>query len=219
MRAYLPLLSRNPPTIDVAHMLLRNMSANATADTRTPIFYGGWNDKLFKNYIWRTPTVFNKGVGTTKFDLAVCRNMNLIIDLPDRSMGFKDASGRVWNLNDLDGILAIEDVQNHPRPEPFLGSSTQGGSNFPNLINLYNIMKETLQVSKNAYSLGQSSSSRIGSMERNIISMQNDITHIPHHMVIQDEEEEEEDGQNMDGGLLGYLSLLNLTVFPRLRPI
>ncbi|MFS7911485.1 hypothetical protein Hanom_Chr02g00118691 [Helianthus anomalus] len=171
---------------------------NATADTRTPIFYGGWIAKLFKNYIRQTPTVINKGVGTTKVDLEGCQSMNLIIDCPGGCIRFKDASGRVWNPNDPDEISAIEDVPNSPHPGPFPGSSTRGGSNFPNLINLYDIMHETLQVSKNAYSLGQSSSSRIGSMEHNIIYMQNDITYIRDHMVIQDEEEEEEDGQNID---------------------
>ncbi|MFS8018687.1 hypothetical protein Hanom_Chr15g01394951 [Helianthus anomalus] len=115
--------------------------------------------------------VFNKGVGMTKVNLAVCRSMNLIIDCPDGTMHFKDASGQAWNPNDPDEILAIEDVPNRPRPGPFPGSSSQGGSDFPNLINFYNIMQETLQVSKNAYSLGQSSSSRIGSMERNIITV------------------------------------------------
>ncbi|MFS7954470.1 hypothetical protein Hanom_Chr07g00630891 [Helianthus anomalus] len=115
------------------------MAANATVDTQTPIFYGGWIAKLFKNYIRRTPTVFKKGVGTTKVDLAVCRSMNLIIDCPDGSMRFKDASGRAWNPNDPDEILAIEDVPNRPRPGPFSGSSSQGGNQFPNLVNLYNI--------------------------------------------------------------------------------
>ncbi|MFS7947384.1 hypothetical protein Hanom_Chr06g00547671 [Helianthus anomalus] len=101
----------------------------------------------------------------------VCRSMNHIIDCPDGTMHFKDASGRAWNLNDPDAILAIENVSYRPRPGPFPGSSSQGGSDFPNLDNIYNIMKDTLQVSKNAYCLGKISSFEIGSMERNILSM------------------------------------------------
>ncbi|MFS8003755.1 hypothetical protein Hanom_Chr13g01217641 [Helianthus anomalus] len=110
--------------------------------------------------------------------------MNLIIDCPDGTMRFKDARGRAWNPNDPDMILAIEDIPNRPRPGQFPGSSSQGGANFLNLMNLYNTMQETLQVSKNAYSLGQSSSTRIGGMERNILSMQHDITYIRDHMVV-----------------------------------
>ncbi|MFS7918947.1 hypothetical protein Hanom_Chr03g00207161 [Helianthus anomalus] len=127
--------------------------------------------------------------------------MNLIIDCPDGTMRFKDTSGRAWNPNDPDMILAIKDIPNLHGPGPFSGSSSQGGGDFPNLVNLCNIMQETLQVSKNAYSLGQSSSSRIGNMECNILIMQNDITYIRDHMVIQggDEEDEDEDeGQDMD---------------------
>ncbi|KAJ0926243.1 hypothetical protein HanRHA438_Chr04g0168811 [Helianthus annuus] len=116
------------------------MAANATADTRTPIFYGGWIAKLFKHFIQRNPSSFNKGVGITKVDLAVCRNMNLIIDCPDGTMRFKDARGYAWNLKDLDMILAIEYIPNRPRPRQFPGSSSQGGADFPNLMNLYNIM-------------------------------------------------------------------------------
>ncbi|MFS8033885.1 hypothetical protein Hanom_Chr17g01574781 [Helianthus anomalus] len=125
--------------------------------------------------------------------------MKLIIDFPKGIMRFKDARGRVWNPNDPDEILAIEDVSNRPRPGSFMGSSSQGGSDFPIHITLYNIMQETLQVSKNAYSLDQSSSSRIGSMECIIITFQNDITYIWDNMVLRGEEEEEEEGgQNMD---------------------
>ncbi|MFS7967925.1 hypothetical protein Hanom_Chr09g00791591 [Helianthus anomalus] len=114
-------------------------------------------------------------------------------------MCFKDAHGRVLNPNDPDEILAIEDVPNRPRHlRSFLDSSSQGGGDFPNLYYLYNIIQETLQVSKNANSLGQSSSTWIGSMERNIITMQNDNTYIRDNMVFRDKEEEEEEGQDMD---------------------
>ncbi|MFS7967926.1 hypothetical protein Hanom_Chr09g00791601 [Helianthus anomalus] len=130
-------------------------------------------------------------------DLALCQSLNLIIDCNNRLMRFKDARARVWNPNDPDEILAIEDVPNRLRhPGSFLDSSSQGGGDFPNLYNLYNIMQETLQVSKNANSLGQSSSTWIGSMERNIITMQNDNTYIRDNMVFRDEEEEE--GHDMD---------------------
>ncbi|MFS7979090.1 hypothetical protein Hanom_Chr10g00923271 [Helianthus anomalus] len=130
----------------------------------------------------------------TRADLALCQSLNLIVDCNIRLMCFKDARGRVWNPNGPDEILAIEDVPNHPphsRSDP--GSSSQGRGNFPNLHNLYNIMQEILQVSKNAYSLGQSSSSRIRSMERNLVTMQNDITFIRDHIVFRGEEEEEEE--------------------------
>ncbi|MFS8009201.1 hypothetical protein Hanom_Chr14g01281901 [Helianthus anomalus] len=124
--------------------------------------------------------------------------MNLIIDYSDVTMRFKDASGRAWNPNDLDSILAIEYIPNRPRLEQFPVSSSQGGGDFPNLVNLYNIMQETLHVSQNAYSLGQSSSSQIGSMEPNILTMQNDITYIRDHMVIQGGGEEEEEDERCD---------------------
>ncbi|MFS7994290.1 hypothetical protein Hanom_Chr12g01104161 [Helianthus anomalus] len=168
------------------------------------------------------------GVGITKVDLAICRSMNLIIDCPDGTMRFKDTSGRAWNPNDSDAILAIEDIPNRPRPRPFPGSSSQGGIDFPNLVNVYNIMQETLQVSKNDYSLGQSSSSQISSMECNILTMQNDITYIRDHMVIQGEEEEDEgEGQDMDSDYaivaagdvvvvqVNSPDLLNIMVIPR----
>ncbi|MFS7999122.1 hypothetical protein Hanom_Chr12g01162301 [Helianthus anomalus] len=179
-------------------MLLRNIPTNATADARTPIFFGGWIAKLFKNYIRRTPSVFHKGVGVTRADLALFRSLNIIIDCNNGLMRFKDARGRVWNPNDPDEVLVIEDNPDCPRYSgSFLGSSSQGGGDFPNLHNLYNIMQKTLQMSKNTYGLGHSSSSRIGSMERNIVSMQNDITYIREHMTYQDEKEEEE-GKDMD---------------------
>ncbi|MFS7894883.1 hypothetical protein Hanom_Chr00s002207g01693001 [Helianthus anomalus] len=112
------------------------MAANTTADTRTPIFYGGWITKLFKHFIQLTSSLFNKGVGTTKVDLAVCQSMSLIIHCADGSMRFKDARGYAWNPNDPDMILAIEDIPNRPRPGQFLRSSSQGGGDFPNLVNL-----------------------------------------------------------------------------------
>ncbi|MFS7919475.1 hypothetical protein Hanom_Chr03g00213071 [Helianthus anomalus] len=99
--------------------------------------------------------------------------MNLIIDCPNGTRRFKDARGRAWNPNDPDMILAIEDVPNRPRPGKFPMSSAQGRGDFPNLMNLYSIMQETLQVSRNDYSLGQSSSTRIDGIERNIFSKQN----------------------------------------------
>ncbi|MFS7951955.1 hypothetical protein Hanom_Chr07g00601341 [Helianthus anomalus] len=191
--------------IDAAHILFQNMVANATADSQTSIFYGGWIARLFKHFIQRTPLSFNKGFSTTKVDLAVFLSINVIIDCPDSTMRFKDARGTAWNPNDLEVILAIEDIPNRPRPGQFQGSSSQGGTDFPNLMNLYNIMQETRQVSENAYNLGQSSSTRIGSMERNILSMQNYITYIRDQMVVRDEddeeeeeEEEEDEGQQMD---------------------
>ncbi|MFS7947174.1 hypothetical protein Hanom_Chr06g00545001 [Helianthus anomalus] len=95
-------------------------------------------------------------------------------------------------------IWAIKDILNRSRPGQFPGSSSQGGANFPNLMNLYNILSETLQVSKNAYNLGQSASTLIGGMERNILSNQHDITYIKDHMVVRDDEEEEDEGQRMD---------------------
>ncbi|MFS7954577.1 hypothetical protein Hanom_Chr07g00632161 [Helianthus anomalus] len=112
--------------IDVAHILLRIMAANATTDTRMPIFYGGWIERLFKHFIQQTLSLFNKGVGTTKVGLMVCHSMNLIIDCPDGTMRFKDARGRAWNPNDPGMILAIKDIPNRPRPGQFLGSSSQG---------------------------------------------------------------------------------------------
>ncbi|MFS8034275.1 hypothetical protein Hanom_Chr17g01579241 [Helianthus anomalus] len=154
--------------------------------------------KLFQNFIQRTSSSFIKGVGTTKVDLAVCRNMGLINDCPDGTMRFKDSKGHAWNPNDLDIILAIEDIPNRPRPGQFPGSSSQGGADFPDFTSLYNIMQETLQVSKNAFSLGQSSSTRIESMERRIQSMRNDITYIQDHMVIRDDDDEEEDEMESD---------------------
>ncbi|MFS8016935.1 hypothetical protein Hanom_Chr15g01374361 [Helianthus anomalus] len=72
-------------------------------------------------------------------------------------------------------------------------SSSQGGSDFPNMYNLYNIMQETLQVSRNAFSLGQSTSTQVGNMEKNINSMRSDITYIREHMAYRDDEEEGED--------------------------
>ncbi|MFS7964469.1 hypothetical protein Hanom_Chr08g00750741 [Helianthus anomalus] len=108
-------------------MLLRNMATNATADTCTPIFHGGWITKLFMRYIRQTPTMFYKVVTVTKADLALCRSLNLIINCNNGLMRFKDAHGRAWNPNDPNEILAIEDVPNHPRPGSFPGSSSQGG--------------------------------------------------------------------------------------------
>ncbi|MFS7947476.1 hypothetical protein Hanom_Chr06g00548721 [Helianthus anomalus] len=92
------------------------MVSNATADTQTPIFYGGWITKLFKNFIQRTLSSFNKGVGTTKVDLAICRSMGLIIDCPHGTMRFKDSKGCSWNPKNPDMILANEDILNRPRP-------------------------------------------------------------------------------------------------------
>ncbi|MFS7936499.1 hypothetical protein Hanom_Chr05g00416301 [Helianthus anomalus] len=117
--------------------------------------------------------------------------MGIIIDFPNGTMCFKDAKARAWNPNDPDMILAIEDIPNRPRPGKNPGSSSRGGADFPEFTNLYNIMQQTLQVSKNAYNLGQSASTRIGNMERNIHSMQNDITYIRDHMVIRDDEDED----------------------------
>ncbi|MFS8034163.1 hypothetical protein Hanom_Chr17g01578001 [Helianthus anomalus] len=128
--------------------------------------------------------------------------MNFIIDCLDSTMRFKDARGRAWNLNNPDMILAIEDIPNRPRLGQFLGSSSQGGGDFPKLMKLYNIMQETLQVSRNAYSLGQSSSTRIRGMECNILSMQNDINYIWDHMVVRGEDEEEEGEEEEDEGQL-----------------
>ncbi|MFS8005697.1 hypothetical protein Hanom_Chr13g01240411 [Helianthus anomalus] len=96
-------------------------------------------------------------------------------------------------------ILEIEDIPNRPRHGQFPGSSSQRGADFPDFNSLYNIMQETLQVSKNPFSLGQSSSTRIRSMERSIHSMQNDITYTRDHMVIRDGDDEEEDeGHSID---------------------
>ncbi|MFS7984734.1 hypothetical protein Hanom_Chr11g00990001 [Helianthus anomalus] len=148
-------------------MLLKNMATNATADSRTPIFFVGWITKLFKNYIRRTPTTFHKGVSVTPANLALWRSLNLIVDCNNRLIHSKDAYSRVWNPNDPDEILSIEDVPNRPpHPRIYPGSFSQGGGDFPKLHNLSNIMQETLQVSKNANSLGQSSSSQIRSLEK-----------------------------------------------------
>ncbi|MFS8004153.1 hypothetical protein Hanom_Chr13g01222331 [Helianthus anomalus] len=72
------------------------------------------------------------------------------------------------------------------------------GSDFPNMYNLYNIMQETLQVSRNVYSLGQSTRTRVGGMERNIASVKSNISYIREHMVYQADEEDEDEGDNMD---------------------
>ncbi|MFS7917506.1 hypothetical protein Hanom_Chr03g00189851 [Helianthus anomalus] len=181
------------------------MAVDATVDTRTSIFYGGWITKLFKHFIQRTPSSFNRGVGTTKVDIAICRSMNLNIDCPDGTMRFKDSKGQ--NPNDPGMIVAIEDIPNCPRPGKFPGSSSRGGNDFLYSTNLYNIMQETLQVSKNAYSLGQSSSTQIGDMECNIHAKQNDITYIRDHMKIRDDDEEVEDeGHKMDLDLVAVVS-------------
>ncbi|MFS7964331.1 hypothetical protein Hanom_Chr08g00749001 [Helianthus anomalus] len=102
--------------------------------------FGGWISKLFRHFIQRTPSSFNKGVGTTKVDLVVCRSMNLIIDFPGSTMCVKDARGRAWNPNNPNMILAIEDISNRSHPGQFPGSSSQGEADFPNIMNLYNIM-------------------------------------------------------------------------------
>ncbi|KAM0049919.1 hypothetical protein Hdeb2414_s0008g00291561 [Helianthus debilis subsp. tardiflorus] len=197
LRAHLPLLHHESPTHLCRPHAIKKHGHQCHRRRPTPIFFGGWIAKLFNNYIRRTPSAFHKGVGMTRDDLALCRSLKLIIDCNNGLMRFKDARGRVWNQSNPDKVLVIKDNPDCPRHSgSFTGSSFQGGADFPNLHNLYNIMKETLQVTKNAYSLGQSSSSRIGSMEHVIVNMQN-ITYIWEHMVFRDEEEEEE-GEDMD---------------------
>ncbi|MFS7912029.1 hypothetical protein Hanom_Chr02g00125031 [Helianthus anomalus] len=62
---------------------------------------------------------------------------------------------------------------------------------------LYNIMQETLQVSRNAYNLGQSTSLRVGGMKRRITFMQSDISYIRELMVYQ-EDEDNDAGDDMN---------------------
>ncbi|MFS7978005.1 hypothetical protein Hanom_Chr10g00910601 [Helianthus anomalus] len=71
------------------------------------------------------------------------------------------------------------------------GSSSQGGGVFPNMHNIYNLMQETLHISRNALTTGQGINTRFGGIGRNVASMRSGITYIREHMAYHDEEGEE----------------------------
>ncbi|KAF5767721.1 hypothetical protein HanXRQr2_Chr14g0628021 [Helianthus annuus] len=82
----------NHVPLDIPHLLLRNMHLNQLATPPTPILFGGWIYRLFKHFVQRMPSSFQKGPWSGKVDLVICRSMNIINEADDRKGHISDDS-------------------------------------------------------------------------------------------------------------------------------
>ncbi|MFS7987879.1 hypothetical protein Hanom_Chr11g01028021 [Helianthus anomalus] len=75
--------------LDVPHLLLRKMHLNQLATSHTPIFFGGWIYRLYKNFVQKMTRSFRKGPWSGKVDLVICRSMGIINEAGDGTIRFK----------------------------------------------------------------------------------------------------------------------------------
>ncbi|KAF5765971.1 hypothetical protein HanXRQr2_Chr15g0709851 [Helianthus annuus] len=181
--------------LDVTHLLLKNMHLNQLASSPTPIFFGGWIYRLFKNYAHRMPKSFHRGARFGKVDLAQCRSMGLVQEMDDGSVRFRNARGNTWGP---EKVLALQDDPSRPPPQHqshHAGSSSQGAG-FPNFQNLTDLLQENLLSTRNTYNMASNTYTRIRAVERSVATMQDDITYIREHMAHPGEEGN--DNEDMD---------------------
>ncbi|MFS7955003.1 hypothetical protein Hanom_Chr07g00637331 [Helianthus anomalus] len=99
--------------LDVPHLLLHNMHLNQLSNPLTPIFFGGWIYRLFKNYVQRMSRSFKKGPWSGKVDLVIYRSMGIINEANDGTVRFQKVQGHVWNPQEA---LVLHAPQFRPPP-------------------------------------------------------------------------------------------------------
>ncbi|MFS7955537.1 hypothetical protein Hanom_Chr07g00643841 [Helianthus anomalus] len=172
----------NHVPLDVPRLLLRNMHWNQLANPPTPILFGGWIYRLFKNFVQRMPRSFKKGPWSGNVDLIICRSM--------------DGSRAVWNPQEAPVLHAPQirpppqyQYQHHGDP----GQSSSQGGGFPNFQILHDLLQENLMCICNTYNMARNTYTRVGVIERNISDMQDDISNIQEYMAGQGGDDEDED--------------------------
>ncbi|KAJ0517866.1 hypothetical protein HanHA89_Chr11g0430611 [Helianthus annuus] len=140
------------------------------------------------------PESFRKGPWSGKVDLTQGRSMGIIHEMGDGSVCFQTAQGHVWNPKEA---LVLHADPN--RPPQYLGYQTgsfsQGGG-FPNFQSLHELLQENLLCTRNTYDMASNTFTRVGSVERTVSAMQDDITYIRDHMAYRGEEDD--DDEDMD---------------------
>ncbi|KAM0065471.1 hypothetical protein Hdeb2414_s0003g00115141 [Helianthus debilis subsp. tardiflorus] len=124
----------NRMSLNVPHLLCQNMHLNQLANPPTPIFYGAWIYRLYKNFVQKMPRSFRKGPWSGKVDLVICRSMGIINEAGDGTVRFQTLQGHVWNPHEA---LVLHAAPIRPPPQ-FHGhaglSSSQGGGNTRNFL-------------------------------------------------------------------------------------
>ncbi|MFS7976698.1 hypothetical protein Hanom_Chr10g00895471 [Helianthus anomalus] len=98
----------------------------------------------------------------------------------------------IWNLEEA-LVLHVDPTCPPPQYQGYqTGSSSQGGG-FPNFQRLHDLLQENLLCTRNTYNMASNTFTRIGSVERAVFAMQDDITYIRDHMVYRGEEGDEDE--------------------------
>ncbi|MFS8024466.1 hypothetical protein Hanom_Chr16g01463551 [Helianthus anomalus] len=182
----------NRVPLDVPYLFLRNMHLNQLASSPTHIFFKGWIYRLFITCVHRMPKSIRKGPWSGKVDLTQCLSMGIIYETGDGTVRFQTTQGHFWNQKDA---LVLHANPSLPPPQyqgHQTGSSSQGGG-FPDFQSLHDLLHENLLFTCNTYNMASNTFTRVGAIERNISTMQDDITYIREHMVYQGGDDEDED--------------------------
>ncbi|MFS7995029.1 hypothetical protein Hanom_Chr12g01113151 [Helianthus anomalus] len=90
------------------------MHLNQLANPPTPILFGGWIYRLFKNFVQRKPWSIRKGPWWGKVDLVICHSMGIINEAGDGTVRFQTVQGHVWNPQEA---LVLHAPQIRPPPQ------------------------------------------------------------------------------------------------------
>ncbi|MFS7892301.1 hypothetical protein Hanom_Chr00s000569g01649941 [Helianthus anomalus] len=128
-------------------------------------------------------------------DLTQCRSMGIIHEMGDGTVRFQTTQGHVWNSEEA-LVLHADPTRPPPQYQGYqTGSSSQGGG-FPNFQSLHDLLLENLLCTRNTYNMASNTFTWIGSVERTVSAMQDDITYIRGHLVYRGEDGD--DDEDMD---------------------